>query len=155
MKLRFCNNYDVHQIFLMCHACLCIETRCAEGQENSIVSLSCPYGSVISEVTFASYGTPSGNCGSYEVSQACNVENTKEIVRDLCLGENSCSIAVTESVFGITPCPVLSKTLRVQVQCGGEFLCYHSKLLTDQYEYTYQETCLPRILTNRCIDLSI
>jgi hypothetical protein len=43
---------------------------------------------------------------------------TKEIVADLCIGEQSCNLAASSTVFG-EPCPVIEKNLKVQVACKG------------------------------------
>src|SRR5439155_11342730 len=38
---------------------------CASARENGTATLTCPVGQVIAAVSFASYGTPAGSCGSY------------------------------------------------------------------------------------------
>lgn len=82
-----------------------------------MVNLKCPIGTVITAVTFASYGSPSGTCGSFTQS-SCHEASSQELVEDLCMGENQCSIVSSSVVFG-EPCPVIVKNLRVQVQCDG------------------------------------
>jgi hypothetical protein len=102
------------------------DTRCGLAQENSATTLSCPFGSVISSVKFASYGTPSGQC--YNFTQgSCHEATTKEIVEDLCVGESECTLSASNLVFG-EPCPVVSKSLKVQIECQGEKQCKASEL---------------------------
>jgi hypothetical protein len=51
------------------------------------LSLACSdAGSVVSAVSFASYGTPAGACGSWAVG-ACNAANSTAVVEAACLGK--------------------------------------------------------------------
>lgn len=93
------------------------DTRCAIAKENAVVNLKCPFGTVISEIKFASYGTPAGHCGNFSTG-TCHEPMTKDIVSDVCLGEQSCSIAASSKVFG-EPCPVIAKNLRVHALCDA------------------------------------
>lgn len=97
------------------------DTRCGVTPENSVLSLKCPFGTIISEISFASFGTPTGQCNNFSTG-TCHEPMTKDIVSDVCLGEASCSIAASSKVFG-EPCPVISKSLRVQAKCeaGSNF----------------------------------
>ena len=79
--------------------------------------MKCPFGTIISEISFASFGTPTGQCNNFSTG-TCHEPMTKDIVSDVCLGEASCSIAASSKVFG-EPCPVISKSLRVQAKCEG------------------------------------
>lgn len=72
---------------------------------------------MISNIVFASYGSPSGDCYAFEEG-SCHNPDTKEIIEDLCLGETECTLSATGLVFG-DPCPVVSKNLRVQAECTG------------------------------------
>lgn len=92
------------------------DTRCAVAQEGYIASLKCPFGAVISEILFASYGSATGSCGSFEKGN-CDQFSSKETVEDLCLGETECAVSATSHLFG-EPCPVITKTLKVQVKCS-------------------------------------
>lgn len=91
------------------------DTRCGISPQNSVLNLKCPFGTVISDIKFASYGTAVGDCGNFTTG-TCHEPMTKEIVADVCVGEQSCSIAASSKVFG-DPCPVISKSLRVQAVC--------------------------------------
>lgn len=94
-----------------------------------MAALKCPYGTTISQVVFASYGTPTGTCGSF-AQGVCHQANTKELVEDLCVGENECRISASAHLFG-EPCPVVEKNFRVQVECAGSsvLLLYRHHLL--------------------------
>jgi hypothetical protein len=75
----------------------------------------------ISQIQFASYGTPTGTCGSYQVG-SCNAANSTSIVQSYCIGKNSCSVPATTPIFG-DPCYGTVKNLVVQAHCssGGGF----------------------------------
>ena len=64
---------------------------CASAAENAAASLSCPAGQSISSIGFASYGTPTGSCGSYATG-SCNAANSMTLVSNACLGKASCSV---------------------------------------------------------------
>src|SRR3954462_6741418 len=53
-------------------------TVCAQADEGEAVTLICPAGQVITSVTFASYGTPTGACGAFQTS-ACHAPSTPTI----------------------------------------------------------------------------
>lgn len=77
-------------------------TCAADAPENAPVALSCPAGGVFQAVDFASFGTPSGNCGAF-AKGACDAANTTAVVSAACLGKNACSIDVSTQLFG-DPC---------------------------------------------------
>lgn len=91
------------------------DAKCGQADEDAALTVKCPYGMVISEIPFASYGTPTGGCHNYTVG-SCHEENTKEIVEDLCLGESECTLSATSRVFG-EPCGIVDKELRVEAKC--------------------------------------
>ena len=88
---------------------------CASADENTTLSLTCPAGQKISAIDFASYGTPSGSCGSFSIS-SCNATVSTMDVGSACLGFNACSIAATNGTFG-DPCVGTFKRLFVQARC--------------------------------------
>ena len=96
------------------------DTRCTQAVQGSTALLQCPAGSVIDEVAFASYGNPSGECGAY-AEGACHAADTKNVLEDLCVGENSCIISASEALFSDVGCTPSALTLRAQVSCTGEF----------------------------------
>jgi len=77
--------------------------------------LFCHEGSAFSAVTFASYGTPGGQCEAFTVG-SCHAANSTEIVEKFCLGLTNCSIGVTTRIFG-DPCYGTVKHLSVQAVC--------------------------------------
>lgn len=91
------------------------DTRCSSVPESSVLNLQCAKGSIISEVVFAGYGTPTGICGAFK-SGTCDQGHVREMVEDLCIGEPSCQVSASSQLFG-EPCPLITKNLRVQVKC--------------------------------------
>lgn len=107
--------------------------------------LECPKdGQVISSIKFASFGTPSGTCGSYshgecsstqahsvvqEVTTSCSIFVSQCInwflwVADsvtgtlqACIGVSSCSVPVSSTYFG-NPCTGVTKSLAVEAACS-------------------------------------
>ncbi|RCV18459.1 hypothetical protein SETIT_3G302400v2 [Setaria italica] len=78
--------------------------------------LQCDEGHVISKITFASYGTPSGSCQNFSVGN-CHASTTLDLVTEACVGQNKCSISVTNDVFG-DPCRKVVKDLAVEAECS-------------------------------------
>ncbi|KAE9620319.1 hypothetical protein Lal_00019908 [Lupinus albus] len=82
--------------------------------------LKCPNHKTIVAVEFASYGDPSGVCGAFTLGK-CNAPNTKQIVEQLCLGKEACSVPVEKTMLlknGEDGCPGVVKELAIQVLCG-------------------------------------
>ncbi|XP_062204504.1 beta-galactosidase 15 isoform X1 [Phragmites australis] len=78
--------------------------------------LQCDDGHVISKITFASYGTPSGDCQNFSVGK-CHASSTLDLVTEACVGKNKCAISVTNDVFG-DPCRKVVKDLAVEAECS-------------------------------------
>jgi hypothetical protein len=73
---------------------------CAEdAPENAPYAFSCANGGKFTAVLFASFGTPSGTCGNFALGD-CNAANSTAIVSAACLGQQSCSIDVADTLFG-------------------------------------------------------
>ena len=72
-------------------------------------------GGNIAAVDFASFGNPSGHCGT----GTCHTPNSVQVVEDLCLGKRTCSILTGIDFWG-DPCPGETKWLSVEVQCQSE-----------------------------------
>ena len=89
---------------------------CGAVDENGTLTLSCPAGRKILSIAFASYGTPAGMCGGYTLG-TCHATNSSTIVGAACIGQNSCSVAATNGVFG-DPCVGTFKRLWVQASCS-------------------------------------
>lgn len=90
----------------------CAGTVCAEASEGSFVTLTAPAGMVFLSLDFASYGTPTGTCGAYSVS-SCHASSSMEVLSNACIGQNTCTVAADNSVFG-DPCNGTLKRLYVQ-----------------------------------------
>ena len=87
-------------------------TICATADENGNLVLTAPSGGIITSINFASYGTPTGTCGSFTLG-ACNASNSKTIVEGYAIGKNSVTIPANNNVFG-DPCYGTVKRLYVQ-----------------------------------------
>ncbi|XP_041010238.1 beta-galactosidase 3-like [Juglans microcarpa x Juglans regia] len=81
------------------------------------VSLHCGRGQSISAIKFASFGTPSGTCGSFEHG-SCHAPSSLAIFEKKCVGQQECLVTVSNSNFGADPCPNISKTLLVEAVCA-------------------------------------
>ena len=91
------------------------ETVCASADEDQGATLACPEGQIIDSVVFASYGTPTGECGSY-VTGDCHAAGSETAVTSACVGRRSCTLTASNSVFG-DPCRSVVKNLAVEVRC--------------------------------------
>jgi hypothetical protein len=85
--------------------------------QNESAVLTCPSGQTISSIGFASYGTPTGSCGSFAAS-SCNEPSSKSKVEAECLGKSTCTINANDGYFG-DPCWGVSKALKIQATCSG------------------------------------
>jgi len=93
-----------------------VDTVCGMTDEHTVLTLTADPGYVFSKVVFASYGLPTGDCGSYAVSNVCNLASSAAVVANLCLGRSSCSLTASNSVFGADPCRGTVKIVKVQLQ---------------------------------------
>ncbi|KAK9140891.1 hypothetical protein Scep_010572 [Stephania cephalantha] len=80
------------------------------------MQLQCDDGHVISDIVFASYGTPLGSCQHFSTGQ-CHADSSLSVVSNACLGRNNCSIEVSNAAFGSDPCQYTIKTLAVEASC--------------------------------------
>ena len=80
------------------------------------LQLFCQSG-VINAILFASYGTPTGACGSWQVNPACNEANTTAVVAAACVGKAACSVVAGPPNFD-DPCYNVVKHLDVQATCS-------------------------------------
>ncbi|KAL5755424.1 hypothetical protein ACOSP7_023644 [Xanthoceras sorbifolium] len=87
------------------------------NKKKATVHLKCPQNSHISAVKFASFGTPTGTCGSYSIGD-CHDPNSTSVVEKVCLSENECAIELTEENFDKSLCPGTTKKLVVEVACS-------------------------------------
>ncbi|KAG6776519.1 hypothetical protein POTOM_020032 [Populus tomentosa] len=81
------------------------------------VHLRCAPGQSISAIKFASFGTPTGTCGSFQEG-TCHAPNSHSVVEKECIGRESCMVAISNSNFGADPCPSKLKKLSVEAVCS-------------------------------------
>ncbi|KAG8634453.1 beta-galactosidase 8 [Manihot esculenta] len=79
------------------------------------VKLTCEKGWRITSINFASFGTFSGNCGTFTPGN-CNADMLS-IVQKVCIGEEGCSISVSAANLG-DPCPGVLKSFAVEALCS-------------------------------------
>ncbi|KAL6223244.1 hypothetical protein ACLB2K_006632 [Fragaria x ananassa] len=93
--------------------------REGNGSNKSIstINLKCPENTHISTVKFASFGNPTGSCGSYTKGD-CHEPNSTSLVEKICLHQNNCAIELTEEKFSKGLCPSVTKKLAVEVVCN-------------------------------------
>jgi cysteine-rich repeat protein len=95
-------------------------TICGKANEETnpkSTSPTCPPGEVIVEVLFASYGLPSGDCGTFK-QESCHAAISKARVEQLCLQKNSCKLDAKNEIYG-DPCGGKDKRLFVELRCGA------------------------------------
>jgi len=89
---------------------------CGTASEGATLNLSCPPLQTIRSITFASYGNPTGACGSFTPGP-CNASSSSSVVSAACLNKMSCSLSASNTSFG-DPCSGTTKRLNVQVICA-------------------------------------
>jgi alpha-L-rhamnosidase len=89
----------------------------ASAPENTPVTFSCP-GGTFTSVTFASYGTPTGSCGSGFSNGSCNAASSVALVSAACVGRSSCSIDVSDTTF-TDPCFGVVKSFSASLACSS------------------------------------
>ena len=91
------------------------DTVCGTAPEDQATTLSCPEGQVIDSVVFASYGNPTGECGSFAIGD-CHAAESETLVASLCVGRRSCTVPASNSTFG-DPCNSSVKSVAVELAC--------------------------------------
>jgi len=94
---------------------VCGTTVSLVNEGNSAI-VNCPSG-VITDITFASYGTPTGSCGNFAIGE-CHASSSLSEVLAVCLGKSSCTMLSHNDVFG-DPCVGTPKHLYIQATCGA------------------------------------
>ena len=88
-------------------------TVCATANENGNAVMIAPAGTIFKSVVFASYGTPSGTCGSFSIG-GCHATNSTTIVSGYLIGNGgTINVPATNAVFG-DPCSGTGKQLYIQ-----------------------------------------
>lgn len=82
--------------------------------------LRCADGGTMTNITFVSWGTPSGSCSSldWQANSSCDSATARGIVEKLCLDQTACFPQTSTDEFG-DPCVGVIKTLAVVAQCNG------------------------------------
>jgi alpha-L-rhamnosidase len=107
-------------------------TVCGTIYEEGKLTLSCDGGGVFRDVAFASFGTPIGDCISGLVSNiTCDSANSTDVIRQLCIGQSSCTVWANASIFG-DPCLGTRKSLAVALI--GE-KCANAEPVSPIYSY--------------------
>ncbi len=88
---------------------------CGVANESQSLVLSCPTGQRIDSIAFASYGTPTGTCGTFQVG-TCQATNSLSVVNALCNGKVGCTVSANNATFG-EPCNGTFKKIAVEVSC--------------------------------------
>lgn len=86
---------------------------CGSVLEGGTLNLKAPPGSTFTNVLFASYGNPTGNCGSFALG-SCHSSSSVSVVSAIALGQNSFRLNATNDNFG-DPCSGTPKNLKVQL----------------------------------------
>ncbi|KAI3461948.1 hypothetical protein Pfo_018611 [Paulownia fortunei] len=81
------------------------------------VHLRCGPGQSISSIKFASFGTPLGTCGTFQQG-TCHAPTSYAILEKKCIGQQRCSVTISNSNFGQDPCPNVLKRLSVEAICA-------------------------------------
>lgn len=91
---------------------------CGQVSEVGTLVLGCS-GALVTNVTFAAFGTPTGSCATGWTRGACDAHGAAAIVASACLGRASCALPVTVAEFGgVDPCEGVKKSLAVSLSCG-------------------------------------
>ena len=90
---------------------------CTYVAESRVASLTCGSG-IISEILYASYGTPTGSCSTGFTTSTCSAAKSAALVAAQCVGKSSCSITASNAVF-TDPCTGTLKALAIQVACNA------------------------------------
>ncbi|XP_031092539.1 beta-galactosidase 10 isoform X1 [Ipomoea triloba] len=81
------------------------------------LKLKCPTNTRVSLVTFASFGTPTGTCGSYTEGN-CHDPNSVSLINKACMNQSECAVELSNRNFNMGLCPNTTKNLAVEVQCS-------------------------------------
>ncbi|KAG5142410.1 hypothetical protein JHK82_018105 [Glycine max] len=94
--------------------CQCVHNLLKDG---NTLELACNKNQVISEIKFASFGLPKGECGSFQKGN-CESSEALSAIKAQCIGKDKCSIQVSERTLGPTRCRVAEdRRLAVEAVC--------------------------------------
>nr|XP_023897835.1 beta-galactosidase 3-like [Quercus suber] len=89
----------------------------SEALDMPETSLHCAPGQSISAINFASFGTPSGTCGSFQHG-TCHAPSSHAVLEKECIGQQECLVTISNSSIGADPCPNVTKKLSVEAVCA-------------------------------------
>ena len=96
---------------------------CASANQTANLSLQCEPGATITNVLFASYGTPTGGCAGDDMAadNSCHATASLQKLKASCLGKANCIVPATDAYFGGDPCPEKNTqmVLLVKAVCTG------------------------------------
>jgi hypothetical protein len=97
------------------------DATCALVDDNTVATFSCgSVGATIREVSFASYGEPTGSCAAgFAPAPACASTNASAVLAALCVGLANCSFLVNYKAGFGDPCPGHKKWLAASVTCSA------------------------------------
>eukprot|EP01065_Artemidia_motanka_P024845 TRINITY_DN29764_c0_g1_i1.p1 TRINITY_DN29764_c0_g1~~TRINITY_DN29764_c0_g1_i1.p1 ORF type:complete len:1083 (+),score=269.43 TRINITY_DN29764_c0_g1_i1:53-3250(+) len=109
------------------HLGQCAETPLITTDSPAVVHLRCEAGTV-TNITFASYGTPTGHClgnstpgaNDFAVDRNCDAAKSVEVAAEDCIGKPNCTVTGFPTTMGGDPCRGTYKRLAVAVQCSGD-----------------------------------
>lgn len=94
-----------------------IGKACGKAYEHNVLELGCQ-NRPISDIKFASFGDTRGSCGSFSKGSCQGNKDALDIVKTACVGKESCSLHVSEEVFGSASCDTnIRKRLAVEAIC--------------------------------------
>eukprot|EP00039_Didymoeca_costata_P023297 m.6621 g.6621 ORF g.6621 m.6621 type:complete len:1050 (+) comp3560_c0_seq1:189-3338(+) len=99
-----------------------VGTSCGDHvNEESTAYISCEGSGVITNFSFASFGTSSGKCdaGPLALNASCNSPSTLQVLSAACVGKASCEIKVDRTLFGKDPCEKVPKWLTYNATCSN------------------------------------
>ncbi|CAN6440042.1 unnamed protein product [Victoria cruziana] len=88
-----------------------------KNSNKASLHLACPDGTRISSIKFASFGTPTGKCGSYKRG-TCHDPLSTTIVKQACLYKEKCRVILSNENFDMNLCPGSVKSLAVEAVCS-------------------------------------
>jgi hypothetical protein len=89
--------------------------------ENKTAAISCPNSGVIDSIDFARYGaSSSGTCQGGFTNSGCVSGTSASVVTRECLGQQSCELTVSSTLFGGNPCNGAASFLTIQAVCRIE-----------------------------------
>ncbi len=77
-------------------------TLCTMVNENDWVQMTAPNNCIFTNVYFASYGTPEGDCGNFSLGW-CHAMSSMNVAQNACIGNNNFTLAADNYTFG-DPC---------------------------------------------------